>query len=288
MCNEGVGYGEPTAAGTASDGFKIRFLDTATVKTGYGASSANGLWNQATTSGTGKAFYWVNEASTGVLTELMTLLASNRLGLGKATPLSRIHTEQSVTLTTMGAASTADQGLTLINSNNSTGKYYGIQFGGYASYTFGGLYGTMTSANGNTVGDLVFSSRRATGDTTFTENVRIVGTTGYLGVGTNAPTSTLHNGGSLTVFYRAITALRTLDATDYFIDCTANTFNVTLPTAVNIAGRTYVIKNSGTGVITVDTTSSQTIDGSTTRTLATQYGAITVVSDGANWKIITG
>jgi hypothetical protein len=86
-------------------------------------------------------------------------------------------------------------------------------------------------------------------------------------------------------FYRAITALRTLDATDYLIDCTTNTFTVTLPTAASIAGRTYVIKNSGTGVITIATTSSQTIDGITTQTL-NQYDSITVVSNGANWIII--
>jgi hypothetical protein len=104
---------------------------------------------------------------------------------------------------------------------------------------------------------------------------------------TKISTANIIGTGSVTLAYRAITALRTLDATDYLIDCTANTFTVTLPTAVSIAGRIYVIKNSGTGVITVDTTSSQTIDGILTIVLAVQYGAsLKVVSDGANWKII--
>lgn len=88
--------------------------------------------------------------------------------------------------------------------------------------------------------------------------------------------------------YRGITALRTLDATDYTVNCTANSFTVTLPTAVGCAGRVYVIKNSGTGVITIDTTSSQTIDGSLTQTLSIQYECITVQSDGANWIVIQG
>ena len=86
-------------------------------------------------------------------------------------------------------------------------------------------------------------------------------------------------------YYRAITALRTLDTTDYFIDCTANTFTVTLPTAVGITGREYVIKNSGTGVITIDGNGTETIDGALTQVLGTQYDFYRITSDGANWKI---
>lgn len=99
------------------------------------------------------------------------------------------------------------------------------------------------------------------------------------------PTSNLEVHGSMSLAYRAITALRTLDATDYYIDCTSGTYNVTLPTAVGITGRAYVIKNSGVGTITIDTTSSQTIDGAATQTLSTQYASFTIFSDGANWKI---
>lgn len=72
-------------------------------------------------------------------------------------------------------------------------------------------------------------------------------------------------------------------ATDYCINCTSGTFTVTLPTAVGIAGQEFVIKNSGTGVITVATTSSQTIDGALTDVLSSRYQSITVISDGANW-----
>jgi hypothetical protein len=107
---------------------------------------------------------------------------------------------------------------------------------------------------------------------------------GYLGVNTVAPTSTFHFNGSITGAYRAITALRTLDITDYTVDCTANTFAVTLPTAVGITGRTYIIKNSGTGIITLNTTSSQTIDGTASGVLTlVQYDSITLMSNGANW-----
>jgi len=70
------------------------------------------------------------------------------------------------------------------------------------------------------------------------------------------------------------------------INCT-NTITITLPTAVGTSGRFHTIKNSGTGVVTIATTSSQTIDGSATQSLATQWSKITVQSTGANWIIIS-
>jgi len=91
--------------------------------------------------------------------------------------------------------------------------------------------------------------------------------------------------GSFSGAYRAITAIRTLDTTDYLVDCTSNTFTVTLPTAVGSTGRIYIIKNSGSGIITIATTSSQTVDGETTQTL-TQWDALAVMSTGTGWIII--
>jgi len=86
--------------------------------------------------------------------------------------------------------------------------------------------------------------------------------------------------------YRGISALRTLDGSDELVDCTVNTFTVTLPTAVGFT-KQYIIKNSGTGVITLATTSSQTIDGNASATLTLiQYDSITLRSNGSNWIII--
>lgn len=76
-----------------------------------------------------------------------------------------------------------------------------------------------------------------------------------------------------------------LTAGDHVIVATSGTWNATLPTAASIAGREYIIKNSGTGIVTVVTTSSQTIDGELTFALA-QYESITVISNGTNWVII--
>jgi len=96
-------------------------------------------------------------------------------------------------------------------------------------------------------------------------------------------------GGSVDVIYSlpyaAKTGTYTITTYDYLINCTSNTFTVTLPTAVSAEGRSYVVKNSGSGVITLDANGSQTIDGELNVTL-NQYDSITVVSDGANWIIV--
>ncbi len=85
--------------------------------------------------------------------------------------------------------------------------------------------------------------------------------------------------------YRGISALRTLDGSDELVDCTANTFTVTLPTAVGYV-KEYVIKNSGTGIITLATTSSQTIDGVASGIITLVQGdCIHLRSNGANWII---
>ena len=73
---------------------------------------------------------------------------------------------------------------------------------------------------------------------------------------------------------------------DHFIILANATLTATLPTAVGINGKIYHIKNIGTGTLTIATTSSQTIDGSLTLTIATRYDAVMLVSDGANWSIL--
>ena len=78
--------------------------------------------------------------------------------------------------------------------------------------------------------------------------------------------------------------------TDCVVLCNASSaaFTVTLPTAASVTGKQYTIKKTDTSlnVVTVATTSGQTIDGYTTNVIATPYESVTVVSDGTNWNII--
>jgi hypothetical protein len=73
--------------------------------------------------------------------------------------------------------------------------------------------------------------------------------------------------------------------TDYVINC-SGTLMIMLPTAVGITGKVYIIKNSGTGVVTISGDGSETIDGSSTKSLSIQYSSCTILSDGANWIIL--
>jgi len=64
------------------------------------------------------------------------------------------------------------------------------------------------------------------------------------------------------------------------------TQTITLYTAVGNTGRTVTIKNISSQIVIIATTSAQTIDGASQRTLTTQYDGVTLVSDGSNWYII--
>lgn len=110
------------------------------------------------------------------------------------------------------------------------------------------------------------------------------GSADSVGIGTATPNSKLQIVGSLSLPYVAKTADYVLTANDYTVDCDG-TFDITLPTAVGITGRVYIIKNSGVGTITLDTTSSQTIDGLTSQSIATTT-VMRVQSTNSNWIII--
>lgn len=118
----------------------------------------------------------------------------------------------------------------------------------------------------------------------------------YIGSNTAAPTNGLGVVGEtiLTGVRKAVTARTaayTATATDHTIRCdaTSGAFDITLPTAVGITGRIYVVKktDASANAITVVTTSSQTIDGATNYSLPTQNKFVMLQSDGANWIIIS-
>lgn len=82
--------------------------------------------------------------------------------------------------------------------------------------------------------------------------------------------------------YRAISATYNALTSDYVIHCTSGTFTINLPSAVGIQGEVFIIKNTGSGFVTIDPNGSQTIDGSTTYTMS-QAESVQVISTGSNW-----
>ena len=88
--------------------------------------------------------------------------------------------------------------------------------------------------------------------------------------------------------FQPITTVATtyaIGTNDYTVVCSA-AITVTLPSAVGISGRIYNIKNTSAGTVIIATTSSQTIDGSTTRTIAVTNESVIVQSNNANWIVI--
>ena len=86
------------------------------------------------------------------------------------------------------------------------------------------------------------------------------------------------------VVVSSLTAAGTLSADDELVLCNG-TFTVTLPPAASSEGKVYLIKNIGSGTITIDGDDSETIDESTTKSLY-QYESNQCVSDGTEWWII--
>jgi hypothetical protein len=108
-----------------------------------------------------------------------------------------------------------------------------------------------------------------------------------VGIGTTTPNSTLDIQGSLAAKTTISTSTsNTLGSEFVFIYTGGSAATVTLPNAASITGRMYTIKNSGSSTLTVNTTSSEQIDGATTYVMASQYQTISVVSNGTNWNII--
>lgn len=72
--------------------------------------------------------------------------------------------------------------------------------------------------------------------------------------------------------------------TDYVYIC-SGTMTLTMPDATASNTNLYTIKNVGVGIVTINTTSAQTIDGSLTIVMPVQYTSVDLISDTANWNV---
>ncbi len=115
---------------------------------------------------------------------------------------------------------------------------------------------------------------------------------GNFGVANSSPLSTLDINGSIGVKRTTVADVSyAVTATDYIVAYTSLSTGrtVTLPTAVGIGNRIYIIIDetgtANTNNITVATTSSQTINGAATKVINSAFGSLKVYSNGANWII---
>jgi hypothetical protein len=83
------------------------------------------------------------------------------------------------------------------------------------------------------------------------------------------------------------TTTYTLTTTDQIIlaDASGGAFTLTLPAASGNTGLTFYITkiDSSTNIVTIDGNSSETIDGTTTKLLGSQYDSIVITCNGSNW-----
>ncbi len=115
---------------------------------------------------------------------------------------------------------------------------------------------------------------------------------GQIGYGTITPNSSLDVRGAAAISLRSFTASTSATASDYALIFTGTTaVAVSLPDAAPCQGRIYWIKNASitipTPVVTVNTTSSQTINGLGNWTLDESNEVIRLISDGSNWQVST-
>lgn len=91
--------------------------------------------------------------------------------------------------------------------------------------------------------------------------------------------------GGVTNNYAQKSSAYTVGSTDHYLEATTGSFAITLLTAVGRAGQLFIITNSGTGIITVETTGSENINGESSLILTTDE-SVSVVSNGSDWRIV--
>ena len=181
--------------------------------------------------------------------------------------------------------------VTSVLATTSAQTFAGQQTFANATNSFG--TSTATGTTGLATGATISSSTK-------TVNIGtggVSGSTTAVNIGSNvsgATSTTTLNGITTAAGIRQAlttkTANYTLTTLDYTVLGNASTasFSLTLPTSVGATGQVYIIKkvDSTANTVTILTTSSQTIDGSTSKVLSYQYDGFQLQSDGANWMII--
>lgn len=159
-----------------------------------------------------------------------------------------------------------------------------------AAYTFKGnatgstaspqdfTIGAMTNKTSPTSSDLlIISDQAAAGATKNATLAAVVALVPNYAKGTTTKTANY-------------TVLSTENGTVFFGDATSGTVTFTLPSAVTVgSGFRVIFKkiDSSANLVTLSGVSAQTIDGQPTRSMRLQYQSVAIVSDGANWNVMS-
>ena len=89
------------------------------------------------------------------------------------------------------------------------------------------------------------------------------------------------------VAYAAKTSAYTATVADHTLNVTSGTFTLDLPAASTCTGQSLKVKNSGTGVVTLDGNSSETVEGVATFPLG-KGSYVEITSTGSVWILTAG
>ena len=105
-----------------------------------------------------------------------------------------------------------------------------------------------------------------------------------IGINTSNPFSTLHLSGSLSTSILSVTGSVTLNANNHTVLATTDTTQtITLPAASSstIGKELYIVK-TGVGTVTVSAAGADTINGSSSKSLTTQYSSLRIVGESSS------
>jgi hypothetical protein len=157
-----------------------------------------------------------------------------------------------------------------------------VTFGGFANIASTLQVAGLSTLTGNVTFSgfaNIASTLQVGGTSAFNANVSVTGVTLLNG---NVAITLLGNVGFPTV---AKTANYTLTLNDDTILCNG-TFTVTLLPAATANNHRFHIKNTNTGVITVQANGTEKIEGTNTYPMTAQYQTVAVHSDGTQWWVI--
>lgn len=220
----------------------------------------------------------------------MIINANGNVGIGTTSPDRPldIYSASTVGIARIRANNVNGAAITIANDENLQG--ISIYAAGSSAFGISGWAGNAVLESGTGIvysaynGNHIFQS----GVSGRTERMRITNG-GDVGINTQTPNATFHVNGSIASAISIKTATYTLTSSDYTVvfDLNGNA-TANLPNATTCSGRIYVIKINRTNVsdvLTIDPNGAQTIDGNATYDLQCQQ-AITIQSDGSNWRII--
>jgi hypothetical protein len=234
---------------------------------------------QVITASSSTAAAWTTPASGGAQTLTSTAIKTSAYTAspGDFIPVDTSGGNVTITLPSSPANNTRVE-IKMVNTTVNPNNGYGNNI---VIFSTGGS-DVLNKASGNTTGYLTILNQAVMLQYTASSGIWYVQSD-------DLPQSSISLGISHTV-----TTTYTMTTTDHVImaDATSAAFTITLPTAIGFNG-VYNIEaiTSTTNTVTVNTTSSQTIEGASTTNLGTNasgalYSAVTLVSDGANWRIL--